>query len=283
MKSKFVLTCMFFLIARLAEGATLEYKRLDSSPDQANNPVNFRDLTLSGEIKTGDAKKLLAMLLDPKSPYFSGVIVNSPGGSVDEAIKIAKLVKSLYTPVSVDPNGYCASACFFIFLAGSGRSASPAELMGTAERRVQDESLRKHGLPPTPGSVGLHRPFLTRIDGLNNKQSDGMRFVASYLEGELLPRRLIDLMMSKPSNDIYWLKDDDLAGLGDYPPEQEEYFIQKCGYDRNHIAKVLASRDRSTIRKITEKALKANDCMSQVTSDANSTTMRKLKSGWLPY
>lgn len=283
MKSKFVLTCIVFLIARLAEGATLEYKLRDLSPDQANNPGNLRNLVLSGEIKTGDAKKLLAMLLDPKSPDFSSVIVNSPGGSVDEAIKIAKLVKSLFTLVSVEPNGYCASACFFIFLAGSGRLASPAELMGTAERRTADALTRKLGSRPIPGFVGLHRPFLTRIGNFNNKQRDAMRFVASYLEGELLPRRLIDLMMSKPSNDIYWLREDDLAELGDYPPEQEEYFIQKCGYDRNHISKVLAARDRSTISKINEKAFKASDCMSQITIDAQSTTMRKLKSGWLPY
>lgn len=278
---------MFLLIARLAEGATLEYKPVDSlAADLANHPQMPKDLVLTGEIKTGDAKKLLAMLLDAKSPPLSKVIVDSPGGSVDEAIKIAKLVKSLYVSVSVEPKGYCASACFFIFLAGSGRHASPAELMGAAERRETDAYLRKRGSQGTPGFVGLHRPFLKRIDSFDNKQSDAMRFVASYLERESLPRRLIDLMMSKPSNDIYWLKEDDLAEIGDYPPEQEEYLIQKCGYDRNYFSKFAEARnrrDRSTLNGLTDQYFKAEECSARVIVEASDITMRKLRSGWLPF
>ena len=281
MKYKSVLTCMFLLIARFAESATLEYKQVDYLPaGYAYDPLTGKNLVLTGEIKTGDAKKLLAMLLDPKPLVLLSVIVDSPGGSVDEAIKIAKLVKSLYVTVSVKPNGNCASACFFIFLAGSGRGASPAELMGT------DALLPNRGPLPLPGFVGLHRPFLTRIDSFNNKQSDAMRFVASYLEGELLPRRLIDLMMSKPSNDIYWLREDDLAEIGDYPPEQEEYLIQKCNYDRNYFSKAGAARNqgnRSTVKKLLDQKRKEMECTVYVTLEAHNATMRKLKRGWLPY
>jgi len=46
-----------------------------------------------------------------------------------------------------------------------------------------------------------------------------MRAVRDRLENELIPRRLIDIMMSRPSNDIYWLTADDLLELGDYAPE----------------------------------------------------------------
>jgi len=242
---------------------------------------------LSGEIKTGDAKKILAMLLDPNAPSLTGLVVNSPGGSVDEAIKIAKLVKSLYISVKVEPNGHCASACFFIFLAGSGRWAFGGEFRDPAVRRQYDEVGRMLGLGGTkPGFVGLHRPYLTRIDSLNNKQADAMRLVATYLEGELLPRRLIDLMMSKPSNDIYWLTSDDLDEIGDYPPEQEEYLIRRCNYDRNSSKKFVMAQqkaDLSTARKIDFSQKKASECAYEVTSDAKDTTMRKLKSGWLPY
>lgn len=278
---------MFLLIARLAESATIEYKPSDRI-SQANNTTNMMTLALSGEIKTGDAKKLLALLLDPKSPGRVGLTVNSPGGSVDEAIKIAKLVKSLYMDVRVKSNGYCASACFFIFLAGSGREASSAEYMDPAARRDLEAGLRKQGFREVvvAGFVGLHRPFLTRIDSLNNKQSDAMRSVASYLEGELLPRRLIDLMMSKPSNDIYWLTQDDLDEIGDYPPAQEEYLIQKCGYDRNWALKATTATnqgDRTAAKKLVDQMNKTWACTANATSEAGETTMLKLKSGWLPY
>lgn len=286
MKYKFVLACMILLIACRAQSATFEFQANHLFPQRASGPVVLKDLVLSGEIKTGDAKKLLAVLVDLKSPILGDVIVNSPGGSVDEAIQIAKLVKSLYATVRVESNGYCASACFFVFLAGSPRSASAAELRGTAERRETDANLRNRGLQPTPGFVGLHRPYLTRIDSLNNGQRDAMHLVASYLEKELLSRRLIDLMMSKPSNDIYWLKEDDLTEIANFPPEREEYLIQKCGYVRNRESKIVAAYkrgDRLTAKKLVDQSSTASDCQGQVVGDAYNATMRKLKSGWLPY
>ena len=113
-----------------------------------------------------------------------------------------------------------------------------------------------------------------------------MRSVAAYLEGELLPRRLIDMMMSKPSNDIYWLTEQDLADIGDYPPEVEEYLIRKCGYDRNYISKVIEARNRgdsTTARKLLDQSNRAQVCTSQATSEAQEATLLKLRSGWLPY
>lgn len=282
MKLKPVLACLLLLIACLAEGATIEYMPSELFPQTSN--LNIKDLVLSGEIKTGDAKKLLAMLLDPKSPGGVGLTVNSPGGSVAEAIKIAKLVKSLYMDVRVKSSGHCASACFFIFLAGSGRTALSAEYMDPAARRNRDAGLRKLSFEVVDaGFVGLHRPYLTRIDSLNNKQSDAMRAVATYLEGELLSRRLIDLMMSKPSNDIHWLTQDDLDEIGEYPPEQEEYLIRKCGYDRNRILKVSEAKNQGDRRRLAEQLTTSMKCTFDATSEARETTMLKLKSGWRPY
>ena len=51
------------------------------------------------------------------------------------------------------------------------------------------------------------------------------------LEANLIPRRLIDEMMSRPSNDIYWLSNDDLYELSKSPPALEQLYLSKCGVD----------------------------------------------------
>lgn len=56
------------------------------------------------------------------------------------------------------------------------------------------------------GISGLHRPFLVAPSGASESlelQATAMKRARVYLEGFLVSNRLIDLMMSRPSNDIY--------------------------------------------------------------------------------
>jgi hypothetical protein len=207
---------------------------------------------------------------------------------VHEAIRMAQVVKALYFSVRVTPGKPCASACFLLFLAGSGRGASPAEMM-TATAKAQLNELNAKtiaaGHPPiqTDGFVGLHRPYSSTISNLENDQIEIMKKLSRYLEDQMLPRRLIDLMMTRPSNDIYWLTSEDLQQLGDYPPEQEELFIKKCGYDRSYLNKL--SRDpRAADRNGALMAAndKAMECIVDIKSDGREKGWKKLKAGWLP-
>src|SRR5205823_451292 len=96
----------------------------------------------------------------------------------------------------VQPTKYCASACFFLFLAGVGRSATPAEFM-QPDRQRRLESLLGAGRFTAPGFVGLHRPYL-RNPKLDGSKLAAMHGIRSYLERQMLSRRLVDLMMSRP-------------------------------------------------------------------------------------
>ena len=176
--------------------ATIEFRKTESSSTPR--------LVLSGEIVEGDLKRLVQLLADPKSIGTFSLGLNSPGGSVNEAVRIAKLVQALYISVHVLPDSVCASACFFVYLAGSGKLASASRLMDPQAREERSQSDKRSGLLnlPTPGFVGLHRPFIRKISSLSNSQATVMRLVSGYLEGQMLSRRLIDLMMSQPSNDI---------------------------------------------------------------------------------
>jgi hypothetical protein len=262
------IACLTILVSSLAHGATIQLDR----PDH---------LVLKGEIVEGDSQKLIDLLISKDGLYESAIFVDSPGGSVDEAIRIAKIVKSMRLLVAVERRAKCASSCFLIFLAGAPRFASGSEFMDPS---VLEEFRQRNGFYPY-GAVGLHRPFVRRIDELGNQQGMAMRLVASYLEGELLSRRFIDIMMSRPSNDIYWLSQNDLFELGEYSPEQEEFFIQRCGYSRRHafdLSHALSRRDQADIDRIKTKKALVDEC---VVSETNKERMRardRLSRGWRP-
>lgn len=127
-----------FFLSILAQAYQLSFASEISFPlsDQSNI------ILLSGEIQKGDAEKLAkaAMLLvNPFYPNGGVLFLDSPGGDIEESLKIASLVKALHLntivagrrtlayvdkshdqSISESPlhHEICASACFFIFLAG---------------------------------------------------------------------------------------------------------------------------------------------------------------------
>ena len=117
---------------------------------------NERVPALIGEIKAGDARDLLDLYKnDLDTPRH--VIVNSPGGSVTEAVLIAQILRKAGLGVTVLPGGKCASACFFIFIAGIERRASGIDDPDPAKGRHRDQRKLLGGF------VGIHRPFLADI------------------------------------------------------------------------------------------------------------------------
>lgn len=117
--------------------------------------------TMTGEITAGDAERLAAIFVAIKPtanyyPYPNLLYLNSPGGDVSEAIRIADLVKMLGISVATVPNGKgaCASSCFLIYAAALERSASGID------------TLRAEGHKGNLGPLGVHRPYLrTTTDG----------------------------------------------------------------------------------------------------------------------
>jgi hypothetical protein len=104
-------------------------------------PCDNPDLTvfLVGEIVSGDTDRLKAVL-EQAGPEVTSVSLRSPGGSVDEGIKIGRLVRSLYmstrapfvegkyvaceresTVLGAPVPCTCASACFLVFVGGVQR------------------------------------------------------------------------------------------------------------------------------------------------------------------
>jgi hypothetical protein len=75
-------------------------------------------------------------------------------------------------------------------------------------------------------------------EALGRRQVESMKAMRTYLEENLVPRTLIDEMLSRPSNDGYLLTDKDIKMLGEIPPWLEEVSITKCGYRRGIVDEI---------------------------------------------
>lgn len=101
----------------------------------------------------------------------------------------------------------------------------------------------------------------------------------------MVPRRLIDLMMSHPSNDIYWMTTADLNEITEYTPEREELYIAKCNFDRRRINSLLDAEDRRDQRRVdllNQELSNSEGCIQELRLKTFYQARRKIANGWLP-
>jgi hypothetical protein len=229
-------------------------------------------VNLTGEIKAGDAERIADLVAQQRSVL--RIFVNSPGGDLSEALRIKDLVNGLHLSVNVARSGKCVSACFFIFLEGHTRFATGANVV--AKLKSPEE------VDVVSGVVGIHRPYLKSpsgdIDGVK-KQEALMRNAKDYLVSKMVPQYLIDEMMGRPSNDIYWLGERDLNLLNEFSAGDEEALISKCGYIRPDV--------RQAQRWSSEKWNKLWDCEFDYWDEQYRPLqvqyLAKLRTGWRPW
>jgi hypothetical protein len=183
--------------------------RVETSPSGKS-----RAYVISGNITKGDYEEFIKLVIKERA---TAVRLNSRGGDLETALQIGVEVKNLGLSTVVKENDVCASACFFIWANGSMRFAATRD-KGTREQ-----------------NIGLHRPYLSSPMSnelsLDRQRQEQIR-IGRVLEGMLIPKRLSDIMMSRPSNEIYWISESDLKEIGEHPPEIEELLINKCDYKR---------------------------------------------------
>jgi len=219
-------------------------------------------ILLSGEIKKGDAEKLaknILLLNHNRLDLF--LFLDSPGGNIEESLNIASTVKAFHLNTLVKGSGICASSCFYIFLAGDSHVA-----IGTENGNMP---------PAKMGYIGLHRPYL-KLDssklhdsiGAEAHQHDLMQIIGAYLRYQDIPQRLIDLMMSRPSNDLYWMTMEDITELGNYSPGIEELLISRCGYSRNSTSDKVIECSRTAFPDFIQERL---------------SNRKRILEGWRPW
>jgi hypothetical protein len=152
-------------------------------------------LEATGTITPGTAARLAAEL-EKRGDYVKTVVLESPGGSVQDALEMAKLIRGRTLDTLVEGGGLCASSCPLVFAGGVGRTAVPR------------------------ASIGVHQVSAMRprsaIDFADAEPSMGeAQRVSAEIQRHLLTMG-VDLdvwirAMETPPEQIYYFTDDELV------------------------------------------------------------------------
>jgi hypothetical protein len=105
------------------------------SPDAARDkPITFElvgggRLMATGTITPGSSDAFAAEI-ERRGDYVKTVVLNSPGGSVGDALAIGKLIRDRKLNTEVEAGKYCASSCPLAFAGGVERRAGDKAAIG---------------------------------------------------------------------------------------------------------------------------------------------------------
>jgi len=197
-------------------------KKLKTGQVLFNNAI-----LMEGEIREGDASRFLQFIKENRAVIIDellSVVPSSNGGSVSEAIKIAKTIEDGMFAVWLPPNikdwpdrskqVRCASSCFLFVVAGASRVIHK-ETVGL-HRPYFDAKV--YGAISTATAISAHERLLLEM--------------RAWLSTRGVPASLIEKMMNHSSREIYWMSYDDIQALGAIRPSAEELMIAKCDYDK---------------------------------------------------
>lgn len=177
--------------------------------------VEKKGILISGKIENGDYRKFQKFLDaggENLQGFYARVFLNSRGGNVAEAMKIANLIEKGYTITSIRENEVCFSACVLLWAGGVER-----DLLG---------------------KLGLHRISNSKRDlsvtETENSISPTSQVVESYLLRMGIPRLIIDKMNETLSTDLFivdlrWVSKNDLNSAMSYRPSYIEVAEKNCG------------------------------------------------------
>lgn len=86
-------------------------------------------LTAEGSIDSGSASRL-ASEIEERGEYVKVVSLNSPGGALDDAMAMAKLVRDKGLATEIADGALCASSCPLLFAGGLTRIVGPNAAVG---------------------------------------------------------------------------------------------------------------------------------------------------------
>jgi len=197
-----------------AQSMTFEYRIWSGDTPDAERKMT---LVVSGPIEPGDAARFRKFIAnDPQAflKFSGGVVLDSPGGSVQDALELAQLFRELLVTVAVFSPARCASSCFLLYVGAPTRWAN--------------------GFPASP-ALAIHRPYFSQstAEKMSPSQADQAHSqlfekTRTWLQNQLVPQELIDKLISLPSSEAYWLTQNDINQLGSRAPWYEEWILARC-------------------------------------------------------
>ena len=86
-------------------------------------------LTATGMIAPGSAAAF-ASEVDARGEYIKTIVLNSPGGSVSDALEMGRLIRTKNLATEVEKDKICVSSCPLVFVGGAKRSAGANAIIG---------------------------------------------------------------------------------------------------------------------------------------------------------
>ena len=148
-------------------------------------------LMATGMITPGTGETFKAEV-EKRGGYIKTVVLNSTGGSVQDAIAMGRLIRQKKFSTAVENGNYCASSCPLVFAGG-------------VERRAGEKA-----------AIGVHQVFSPTDNPAANNMDQAQRISADcqkYLVEMGVDPRLWIHAMETPRGELYHLKPDELLSL----------------------------------------------------------------------
>lgn len=105
-----------------------------TKPEILSAPMRFTlrangVLFLEGTIVQDSATQLASELAE-RGEYIEKILISSPGGLVDQALAMGRMIREHELPTHIDDHTLCASSCPLVLAGGADRTAGPAAAIG---------------------------------------------------------------------------------------------------------------------------------------------------------
>ncbi|WP_204318727.1 hypothetical protein [Pseudooceanicola aestuarii] len=146
---------------------------------------------LTGSIAGGDAERILAQL-DTVEPAPETFILNSPGGSVQDALALGRALRKRGVTTRMEEADICLSACPYLLAAGTTRSAASGARIGVHQHYFGENTFL---------------PAFTAVSDIQRGQGEVMR----YLSDMGVDPMMMSHALVTPPDEIYLLLPEELT------------------------------------------------------------------------
>ncbi len=153
-------------------------------------------LELTGTIDVGAAERVEAEIA-AHGEYVRSVALNSPGGSVTDALAIGRLLREKGYGTSVAAGALCASSCPLVLAGGAQRSAAPGAAVGIHQVYA---TVAADQLPRGAGAAGI---------GMSEAQKTTAE-ISRYLTAMGVDPALWLHALDTPPESLYFLSQEEL-------------------------------------------------------------------------
>ena len=194
--------------------------QIDVKPLKLHTGVELSALHLSGTMVEGDGDNLDAFLRQSKGFDANQTLwltLDVDGGSVREALRMARSLRQWGFVSHVPASAKCLSACIFLYAAGLLR------IPGLDDKQA------------IVSNIGIHRAFISPkyLATLSLSEAEKMtQSIHQSIERSFaafdLPVALYQLAMQTPSHAMHWLSAAEIASITTYPVWFDEYIFAQC-------------------------------------------------------